>query len=87
MLSSANHGFTGWTEETLSVIPASSSGLLSFFATGTPNGVPPFSLLDGVSVSDTPEPATWALFIATFAGFGGFAYLRRKSAQAGAGKA
>lgn len=86
VVSNANHGFTGWTQETLSFIPASSSELLSFLAIGTPAGVPPFSLLDGVSVSDTPEPATWALFIATFAGFGGFAYLRRKTAHTTAKK-
>ncbi len=58
VLSNANHGFTGWQQETFSFMPTSTSEVLSFLAIGAPNGVPPFSLLDGVSVSPSPEPAT-----------------------------
>ncbi|UAJ11857.1 PEPxxWA-CTERM sorting domain-containing protein [Polymorphobacter megasporae] len=36
--------------------------VLSFLALGTPEGKPPFSLLDGVS-GTVPEPATWAMMI------------------------
>ncbi len=82
VLSNVSHGFTGWRQTTFSFVPTSSSEVLSFLAIGTPNGVPPFSLLDGVSVSSvTPEPASLGLLFCTLAGFGGFAYLRRKRAM------
>ena len=43
---------------------SSSSELLSFLAVGTPAGnVPPFALLDGVSLTAVPEPATWAMML------------------------
>lgn len=32
--------------------------MLSFFANGTPGGVPTFALLDGVSLTPVPEPST-----------------------------
>ena len=32
-----------------------------FLAAGTPDGLPPFSLLDGVTVNEVPEPATFGL--------------------------
>ncbi len=35
-------------------------------ALGTPNGLPPFSLLDGVTATAVPEAGTWAMFIAGF---------------------
>ncbi len=79
VLSNADHGFTGWRQETFTFIPTSTSEVLSFLALGTPNGVPPFSLLDGVSVSPSPEPATWALFTVSFAGVGVSIARRRKS--------
>ena len=82
VLSNSGHGFTGWKSAALSFVPTSSTEVLSFLAIGTPNGVPPFSLLDGVSVSSaTPEPASVGLMLCTLAGFGGFAYLRRKRAM------
>jgi PEP-CTERM motif len=41
--------------------------LLSFLATGGPSQTqPPFSLLDGVSmtqVTSTPEPASWTMLV------------------------
>jgi hypothetical protein len=43
--------------------PTSTSETLSFLAIGTPGGVPPLALLDGVSLSDIPEPASWALLV------------------------
>ncbi len=76
VLDNVSNGFTGWEKETLSFVPTSTSEVLSFLAIGTPNGVPPFSLLDGVSVSVAPEPATFALFILSFPVLGA---LRRRS--------
>jgi len=41
------------------------------------SGSPPFSLLDGVSLTAVPEPSTWAMMLAGFAGLG-YAGLRRR---------
>jgi hypothetical protein len=54
-------GFSGWTKETLSFTATSSSATLSFLAYGTPTGAPPFSLLDGVSVTAVPEAPIFSL--------------------------
>lgn len=80
ILDNANHGFTGWQKQTLTFTATGSSEVLSFLAHGTPDGVPPFSLLDGVSMQATsaPEPASWALMIMGF-GATGAALRRRRS--------
>jgi len=57
-----SHDFSPWTQQTLTFQATSTSEVLSFLAVGTPPGVPPFSLLDGVSVeASTPEPAYYGL--------------------------
>ena len=65
ILDNANHGFTGWQQVSLTFNPTSTSEVLTFLAQGTPNGEPPFTLLDGISVSNTvnaaPEPSSLAL--------------------------
>jgi hypothetical protein len=61
VVSNVTHGFTGWQTTTLSFVVTSTTEVLSFLALGTPNGVPPFSLLDGVSISEIPEPASLTL--------------------------
>jgi hypothetical protein len=58
-----SEGFSGWTQLTMTFTPTSTSETLSFLAIGTPGGVPPLALLDGVSLSDIPEPASWALLV------------------------
>ncbi len=57
----ANHGFTGWQLSTMDFVASATSETLSFLALGTPNGLPPFALLDGVSMQVAPEPGTFAL--------------------------
>jgi hypothetical protein len=59
----ANHGFSGWMYETLDFTATSGSEVLSFLSVGTPSGVPPFALLDGVSMEDpvVPEPGTFVM--------------------------
>ena len=61
VVSNVNHGFTGWQKTTLSFVVTSATEVLSFLAIGTPAGVPPFSLLDGVSITEVPEPTSLAL--------------------------
>jgi hypothetical protein len=84
ILDNANHGFTGWQKQTFTFTATGASEILSFLAHGTPDGVPPFSLLDGVSMqaqSPAPEPASWALMIVGF-GVTGVALRRRRSSVA-----
>jgi len=63
-----NHGFSGWSHESLSFVADSSSQVLTFLAVGTPGGLPPWLFLDGVIVKDpspgpspVPEPSTLAI--------------------------
>jgi hypothetical protein len=55
------HGFTGWMSESFTYTATGTSEVLSFLAQGGPNGLPPVALLDGVSLTQVPEPATWSL--------------------------
>lgn len=70
------HGFSGWMNETFYFVATSSSEVLSFLATGTPAGVPPFALLANVSVTNVPEPASVMLMLSGIAGIAGFARRR-----------
>ena len=68
-LSNASMGFTGWQSASTSFTASSASQTLAFLATGGPSGLPPFALLDGVSLvehtnpgpSPVPEPSTLAI--------------------------
>ncbi len=73
----ADHGFTGWMEQTFLFQATSNTEVLSFLSAGTPNGEPPFSLLDGVSLVDAPEPASWTLLGGVML-VGGMSTLRRR---------
>ena len=79
VLSNTTHGFTGWVDQSMTFTATSTSQLLTFLAVGTPTGLPPISLLDGVSLIDitaaVPEPETWALMLA---GLGAIGMLARK---------
>ena len=66
VLQDTSHGFTGWQFTSLTFTATATSEVLAFLAVGTPSGVPPFTLLDGVSmnaVSAVPEPASAALLV------------------------
>lgn len=76
----ASHSSSSWMHQTMTFTATGASEVLSFLAIGTPDGKPPFSLLDGVSmVAAVPEPSEWAML---FAGLGlvGFMARRRKAA-------
>jgi hypothetical protein len=72
-------GFTGWMTQTFSFTASSSSEVLSFLAEGTSSGLPPVSLLDGVSLT-APEPASWTMLILGLVGLGVVVRKRRRSA-------
>jgi len=65
-----SHGFTGWMPQTFTYQATADTEVLSFLAAGTPNGEPPFSLLDGVSANLAPEPG----YLIPVAGFMGLLF-------------
>ena len=56
-----SQSFVGWQSQTLTFKATNAMEVLGFFALGTPSGVPPFVLLDGVTVTAAPEPGIYAL--------------------------
>ena len=80
-LHNADHGFTGWQTQTFTFTAQTANDFLSFLAIGTPDGVPPFALLDGVTAAAVPEPATWGLMVAGL-GLVGVAARRRMTVVA-----
>jgi PEP-CTERM motif len=82
VVNNASHGFTGWQQETFFFAADGPSDVLSFLAVGTPNGVPPFSLLDGVSVRSVPEPSAILLMGLGLVGVGIIKQRRRAKAVA-----
>jgi hypothetical protein len=81
----ASHGFSGWQTQSYTFKATSASEVVSFLGycnpqdPGCASAVPPFALLDGVSVNGVPEPSTWAMMVLGFAGLGyaGFRSRRR----------
>ena len=86
----ASEGATPWVTVTHTFTATSTSELLSFLSIGTPSGLPPVALLDGVHLNDltitthsgVPEPASWALMILGFSGLGAMLRRRRTLATA-----
>jgi len=84
-----SHGFSGWMQEAFVFTATATDQLLSFLAAGTPEGFPPFSLLDGVSLVEVsenqdivlvPAPATW---MTTIGGLAMLAAVLRRRRKAG----
>jgi len=81
IINNPSQGFTGWLSQSLTYTATSTSEVLSFLAAGTPSGAPPFSLLDGVSITAVAEPASWMTLVAAVLSIIGVAHLRRRSSQ------
>lgn len=76
-----NHGFTPWRQQVYTLVATTTSMTVAFLATGGPNGTPPFSLLDGVSLTaGVPEPGTLVLLGVGLVGL--TAYRLRRQAKA-----
>jgi hypothetical protein len=76
-------GGSTWISDTIDFTATASTQLLSFVA-GDTSGAPPFILLDGVSVSQVPEPATLGLAAVGIAGLAAFRRWRRNRPTPGA---
>lgn len=79
ILSVPSTQFSGWNVVTMYFTPTSSTETLTFLSLGTPNGLPPMALLDGVSLTAVPEPATWAMMLIGFGGLGAMVRRRRQT--------
>lgn len=67
------YNFVNWAKVTMTFTADAVNPVLSFLSVGTPDGLPPFALLDGVSMEAVPEPS--AALIGTL---GVLALLRRR---------
>jgi PEP-CTERM motif len=86
LVNNVSHGFTGWTRQTYNFVATAATEVLSFFAIGTPAGVPPFALLDGVTldpaaVNPVPEPGILALLGLGLIGIPALRKLRNKAGK------
>ena len=77
-------GFSGWQSQTFIFTASSASSVLQFLAQGTPSGLPPWLLLDGVAIREltpntAPEPGSVALLGSGLVGLA--AFVRRKRNQ------
>lgn len=77
-LTEPSQTFSGWQIATMYFQATSTTEVLSFLSIGTPNGLPPTAVLDGVSLVDVPEPASLALLGG--AAIAGFLAVRRRRA-------
>ena len=73
-ISLPSHGFSGWMHQSYTFVADSATPTLGFLALGTPTGLPPLSLLDGVSILAVPESSTALLLGGVF----GALLLRRR---------
>jgi choice-of-anchor C domain-containing protein len=76
----ATHANMAYIPETLGFTATGATEVLSFASYKTPGAYGP--VIDNVSVSAVPEPATWAMMLLGFAGLGfaGYSRTSRKSA-------
>lgn len=79
VLPNVSGGFTGWQNAHFVFTATSTSQTLSFLSIGTPLGLPPIALLDGVSLTAVPEPTTWAMMLLGFGGIGAMIRRRRQT--------
>lgn len=61
LMNNPSQGFTPWTLQTITILADAATVSLSFLSVGTPAGQPPVVLLDGISLTSTPEPQTFLL--------------------------
>ena len=62
IMNNASGGTVAWNQQTMIFVATAASQTLNFFSVGTPSGQPPVVLLDGISLTQVPEPAGLAVF-------------------------
>jgi hypothetical protein len=72
-----SEGFSGWFYQTFNYKATSTSETLAFVANGN-LPIPPFALLDGVSLNQTPEPGYWIPGVGLLGLMAGLGVLRSK---------
>ena len=83
LMNNASKGFVPWENQSLTFTAATTgSEIVSFMSVGTPNGLPPVVLLDGISMDEVPEPGTVLLAASGFLALGSSLWHRRLSAKA-----
>jgi hypothetical protein len=78
-VSDASASSTPWLQQSFLYTATSATETLTFLAQGTPTGLPPMVALDGISVVQTPEPASIAVMGSGLVLLGYF-YRRRRAA-------
>lgn len=73
--SDTNHGFVAWSKATFYFTATDAQEYLSFLAGSNSSGLPPFSLLDNVGLTEAPEPSSWIMMLV---GFGAVGYAMRR---------
>ena len=79
ILAVGSGAFSGWQAGHFQFQATSTSQTLSFLSVGTPFGLPPIAVLDGVSLTAVPEPTTWAMMLLGFGGIGAMIRRRRQT--------
>ncbi len=79
LMQDLSHDFVPWEYQTMTFKATASSEVLSFFALGTPAGLPPFVLLDGITMDQVPEPGTVLLAASGFLTLGSSLWRRRSA--------
>ena len=84
LVNNPDAGFQPWTKQSFTFTYDGVHNILNFLSLGGPDGLPPFVLLDGVSLeaAPVPEPGSMALSLLGIAGLGLAAWRRRRLASA-----
>lgn len=75
-----DNDWSGWNFVSMYFTPNTASSTLTFLSLGTPDSLPPFALLGGVSMVKAPEPPELALFGLGLFGLGLLTLGARRSA-------
>ncbi len=78
-------GVGAWQQQSMIFQASAATQTLSFLAVGTPNGAPPISFLDGVSMTAVPEPASLASMGTGLLALGVVLRLRRRGPRPSSG--
>lgn len=74
------HDWSGWSKVSMFFTADSTTDVLNFLSIGTPNSLPPFALLGGVSMQMVPEPPELAMFGGGLLGLGLLTVFARRRA-------